>query len=129
MLSLFILFLKSFLSRLRWNAPSIPLDNPDCFRPASKRIPAEKCDACVRGHEAVNEDFECGLIPLMLTLKDDGTLGMPLGKRSYPPIRWGDVAIGTTVRFSALRVGLSPGEMADWVTGFFGIDLARDDTE
>ena len=43
-----------------------------------------------------------------------------------PPTRWLDLEVGASFVF-AVRVGVSPGEMLDFVLGWFGVDLAGDD--
>jgi len=71
--------------------------------------------------------IECGPVPLFMTLNDDEELGLPLGIDWYPPIRWADVGVGATLSLPAFRVGASPGELLDFLTGWFGLDLAGDD--
>lgn len=79
--------------------------------------------------DATEEEREgkCGLVPLILTPQKNGEFGPPVGIPWYPPIRWADVGIGATTLFPAFRVGISPGETLDFLTGWFGLDLAGDD--
>jgi len=43
------------------------------------------------------------------------------------PVHWGDVRVAATTFPVACSIGLSPGELADFITGWFGLDLAGDD--
>lgn len=45
-----------------------------------------------------------------------------------PPTRWLDLEVGASFVFM-VRVGFSPGEMVDFLLGWFGIDLAGDDAK
>ena len=80
-------------------------------------------------HPRRSEEHRCALVPLLFTLHS--TAGSshfgPPSPKEEPPIRWADCAGGAIVFPFALRVGVSPGEMLDFVAGWFGLDLAGDD--
>lgn len=68
------------------------------------------------------------LFPLLLTIGEDGTFGPPSAER-FPPLRWLDVEAGATAFPASVRVGVSPGELADFLVGWFGLDLPGADDQ
>jgi len=77
-----------------------------------------------------NDDFRghrCCLVPLLFTLKTDAEKGSRFVMEVPPPSRWADVEVGVTVFLLSARVGISLGELADFLVGWLGPDVAGDD--
>lgn len=77
-------------------------------------------DGTMQGHA-------CCLVPLLLTLRKDGTWGPPGPEHAPPPVRWADVDACAMLFPVALRFGVSPGEALDFLVGIIGLDVAGDD--
>jgi len=61
--------------------------------------------------------------------EDKGRAVIWVGERgqALPAVRWADLEAEGSCAPVALRLGFSPGELADFVAGWFGADLAGDD--
>lgn len=50
-----------------------------------------------------------------------------IGAKMDSPVHWFDISLQADILLPAMRVGLSPGELIDFVAGIFFLDLAGDD--
>lgn len=58
----------------------------------------------------------------------DAAAWAPAGvRKGTPPVRWLDVEAAATLLVPSVRIGFSPGEVADLLVGFLALDLADDD--
>lgn len=57
--------------------------------------------------------------------------GEPVNPDKYrcPPIEAFDIEVGAMLGLAAVHVGFSPGQFADFLLGWFGLDIAGDDTK